>query len=138
MDTDKSFLGTGWGFPPQFNRHEGAVRMVSGEEDIHESLRILLATVPHERIMQPAYGCGMKKMVFETISETTFTLLKDAIGRAVLFFEPRIDVERIDINQGRVGEGVLFIDLHYVVRTTNSRSNLVYPFYFLEATNHVE
>ena len=138
MDTDKSFLGTGWGFPPEFSRSEGAVRMVSGAEDIEESLRILLATVPQERIMQPAYGCGMKKHVFDTISETTLTLLKDAISRAVLFFEPRIDLKRIDIDEAGAMEGVLLIDLQYVVRATNSRSDLVYPFYFREATNNVD
>ena len=138
MDTDKSFLGTGWGFPPEFSRSEGAVRMVSGAEDIEESPRILLATVPQERIMQPAYGCGMKKHVFDTISETTLTLLKDAISRAVLFFEPRIDLKRIDIDEAGAMEGVLLIDLQYVVRATNSRSNLVYPFYFREATNNVD
>lgn len=138
MTTEKSFLGTGWGFPPEFSRNEGAVRMVSGLQDIDESLRILISTIPQERIMQPAYGCGMKMQVFETINETTLTLLKDAIGRAILFFEARIDVERIDIDQDSAGEGILYIDLHYVVRTTNSRSNLVYPFYFREATNHVE
>ncbi len=138
MNPDKSFLGTGWGFPPEFDRNEGAARMVSGEEDIDESLRILISTVPQERIMQPAYGCGMKMQVFETINESTLTLLKDAIQRAVLFFEPRIDLDHIDIDEGSAAEGVLHIDLHYVVRSTNSRSNLVYPFYFREATNHVE
>ena len=138
MDTDKSFLGTGWGFPPEFSRKEGAVRMVSGAQDIDESLRILLATVPHERIMQPAYGCGMKKHVFDTISETTLTLLKDAIERAVLHFEPRIDLDAVDVDERGAMEGVLVIHLHYTIRTTNSRSNLVYPFYFREATNHVE
>jgi phage baseplate assembly protein W len=138
MNTDKSFLGIGWGFPPEFDRNEGAVRMVSGGDDIKESLRILISTVPQERIMQPAYGCGMKMQVFENITESTLTLLKDAIQRAVLFFEPRIDLDHIDIDEGAAAEGILYIDLHYVVRTTNSRSNLVYPFYFREATNHVE
>lgn len=138
MNTDKSFLGTGWGFPPEFDRNQGAARMVSGKENIEESLRVLISTVPQERIMQPAYGCGVKMQVFESISESTLTLLKDAIQRAVLFFEPRIDLDHIDIDEGSAAEGILYIDLHYVVRTTNSRSNLVYPFYFREATNHVE
>lgn len=138
MDTDKSFLGSGWGFPPEFHKKSGAVRMVSGEEDIDESLRILLATVPKERVMQPAYGCGLKAQVFENINESTLTLMRDAIQRAVLFFEPRIDLEDIEINEERAGDGILYIKLHYTVRTTNSRSNLVYPFYFREATDVVE
>lgn len=138
MDGDKSFLGTGWGFPPEFNKKAGAVRMVAGEEDIDESLRILIATLPRERVMQPAYGCGLKALVFENINESALTLIKDAIQRAVLFYEPRIDLEDVEINHEQAYDGVLYIKLVYTVRTTNSRSNLVYPFYFREATNLIE
>lgn len=135
MSTDQSFLGSGWGFPPEFSLDAGGVRMVKGADDIEESLRILMATVPRERVMQPAYGCGLKQLVFESINESTLTLIRDAIQRAVLFFEPRIDLEDIEIDEGQAHEGVLLIRLNYRVRTTNSRTNLVYPFYFLQGTN---
>jgi hypothetical protein len=131
----KSFLGTGWSFPPVFDRDSGSVRMVSSEEDIDESLRILMATVPKERVMQPAYGCGLKLLVFETINESTLTLIKDTIQRAVLFFEPRITLENVEINEEQALNGILYIKLNYIVRTTNSRTNLVYPFYFQEGSN---
>ncbi|HZW23877.1 MAG TPA: GPW/gp25 family protein [Gallionella sp.] len=135
MSADQSFLGAGWGFPPEFNRDAGTVRMVHGAEDIDESLRILMATVPKERVMQPAYGCGLKQLVFESINESTLTLIRDAIGRAVLYFEPRVDLEEIEIDEEQAQEGVLLIKLNYRVRTTNSRANLVFPFYFLQGTN---
>lgn len=109
--------------------------MVSLDEDIHESLRILLATSPGERVMQPTYGCGLGAMVFETISERVLTEIKDLIERAVLFFEPRIILNRIDIDDTGMYDGLLRILLDYTIRTTNTRSNMVYPFYFLEGTN---
>lgn len=135
MGADQSFLGSGWGFPPEFNRDASAVRMVHGAEDIEESLRILMATAPRERVMQPAYGCGLKQLVFESINESTLTLIRDAIQRAVLYFEPRVDLEEIEIDEEQAQEGVLLIKLNYRVRTTNSRTNLVFPFYFLQGTN---
>lgn len=135
MNGDQSFLGTGWGFPPEFNMHSGTVRMVSAERDIEESLVILLGTIQRERVMQPEYGCSLKAKVFENINESTLTLIRDEIRQAVLFFEPRIDLENIDFNTSEQLEGILHIQLSYVVRTTNSRSNLVYPFYFLEGNN---
>jgi len=135
MDRDRVFLGTGWSFPPEFDRRLKAVKMVSGEEDIRESLRILLATAPGERVMQPSYGCGLKQLVFETMSESVVTEIKDLIERAVLFFEPRITLTRIEVDTVDVYEGLLKIALDYTVRTTNTRSNMVYPFYFLEGTN---
>lgn len=135
MNADQSFLGTGWGFPPEFDMNSGEVRMVSGDEDIEESLRILMSTLPRERVMQPAYGCGLKTLVFESINESTLTMIRDEIQRAVLFFEPRIDLDDIEFNEEQAQEGVLLIKLNYRVRTTNSRTNLVFPFYFLQGTN---
>ncbi len=135
MDADKSFLGRGWGFPPRFDVKSGAVRMVAAEDDIEESLRILLGTSRGERVMQPSFGCDLKLHVFKGISERTLTAIRDSISRAVLHFEPRITLEKIDIDAEAVHEGLLRINLVYTVRTTNTRSNLVYPFYFLEGTN---
>lgn len=135
-DIDKAFLGIGWSFPPEFHKHANSigVKMVAEEEDIGESLKILLSTVPGERIMQPTYGCGLHAMVFETINESTITELKDIIERAVLFFEPRITLESVDIDTEESLEGRLKIQLNYTVRKTNTRSNIVYPFYYLEGS----
>lgn len=135
MDRERAFLGRGWSFPPEFGQPAKAVKMVSGEDDIQESLRILLATAPGERVMQPSYGCGLKQLVFENVSENTITEIKDLIERAVLFFEPRITLTRIDVDASHVYEGLLEISLDYTIRMTNTRSNMVYPFYFLEGTN---
>jgi hypothetical protein len=135
-EVDKAFLGVGWSFPPEFHPHADAlgVKMVTEEDDIAESLGILISTSPGERLMQPSYGCGLHAMVFETINQSTITRLKDLIERAVLFFEPRITLESIDIDTEDVLEGVLKIRLNYRVRKTNSRSNIVYPFYYLEGS----
>ena len=135
METDKSFLGRGWGFPPEFDGGSGGARMVAGEDDIAESLRILMDTSPGERVMQPAYGCGLKTLVFENVTESALAVVKDTIRRAILFFEPRISLENIETDASQATEGVLILTLVYTVRTTNTRSNMVYPFYFLEGTN---
>ncbi len=133
---DKAFLGVGWSFPPEFHKHgsDMSVRMVAEEEDIRESLKILLNTRPGERVMQPAYGCGLHTMVFETLSESAVTEIKDVIERAVLFYEPRITLESVNVNTDEIYEGRLLIRLDYTVRRTNSRSNVVYPFYFIEGS----
>ena len=109
--------------------------MVSQDEDIRESLEILLSTSPGERVMNPAYGCGLKLMIFENISESTITEITDVIERAILFFEPRITLDSIDVNTEDMYGGLIKIQLNYTIRTTNSRSNMVYPFYFQEGMN---
>jgi phage baseplate assembly protein W len=131
---DKTFLGTGWAFPPRFDGPYRRARMVSHEDDIRESLHILFSTTPGERVMQPAYGCGLKKKVFAHIDANAITEIKDMIEKAVLFFEVRIALNGIDIDTSELFDGVLRILLDYTVRTTNTRNNMVYPFYFRQGT----
>ena len=137
MNEDKSFLGTGWAFPPQFTQ-KGSVKCVTAEDDIRESISILLSTHPGERIMQPTYGCGLKSQVFEEIDESAVTVIIDLIRRAILFFEPRVSVEKIDVdteNKEDQLNGLIKIHITYIIRSTNNRHNIVYPFYFIEGTN---
>lgn len=135
MTNKKDFLGRGWSFPPRFS--DTGLVMVSAEEDIRESLLVLLSTVPGERVMQPAYGCGLKIHVFDHVNETMFAVIRDVVSKAILFFEPRVIVERIDISFEEKLDGKLNIHIQYLVRSTNNRYNLVYPFYFSEATNAI-
>lgn len=134
MEQDKSFLGTGWAFPPRFTKEQG-VEMVSREEDIRQSLFILLSTNPGERIFRFDYGCNIRRWVFEEMTLSNETLIIDCISDAILYYEPRIDIERILLDAGNMQEGILRISIDYRIRETNSRSNMVYPYYFMEGTN---
>lgn len=128
-DVYPSFLGTGWGFPPEFPRNGRDVVMTSGEEDIQESLRILFGTIQGERFMIPQYGLEPHDLLFEPAGTTTKEFLKDRISTAILIHEPRIRVLSLQIDAPDPNAGVLQISLEYEVRATNSRYNLVYPFY---------
>ena len=134
MKTDKSFLGTGWSFPPMFDKVSATVQLVSEEDDIAQSLQLLLSTTPGERVMQPDFGCNLDIMLFEPITTTLVAFVKDMIETSILYFEPRIDLDFVDINTLQVTEGLILIQLHYTVLSTNSRYNLVYPYYLEEGT----
>ena len=128
------FLGRGWAFPPAFDLTSGQVQMVEADKDIHQSLEILFSTIPGERIMEPDYGCDLKAHVFDTIDETTLTHIKTLITDAILYFEPRIIVDDVTFDTTGIDDGVLRINLEYVIEMTNSRSNLVIPYSFSEGT----
>jgi len=129
-----SFLGTGWGFPPTFNNKTENVGMLSDEADIHSSLEILLSTRQGERVMRPDYGCNLDQLVFEPLTTTFKTYIKDLISTAILYYEPRISVNKIDLDDTGELEGRIVISIDYTVRSTNSRFNFVYPFYIHERT----
>lgn len=124
-----SFLGTGWSFPPEFISETGEVEMTSDEDDIRASLNILFGTTVGERFLNPKYGLDMHEMLFESISTTMTTLLKDRVKIAILIYEPRINLISLDLDTSAQYEGKLSIVMEYEIRGTNSRYNLVYPFY---------
>jgi phage baseplate assembly protein W len=134
-DYSDSFLGRGWAFPPAFNYEMGTLETVSNEEDIKQSLWIILGTIPGERILFPTFGCGIRKFVFESYDATHITMLKDSIYDAILYNEPRIKLEKIDIKDDTEIHGLIYIHVYYTVIITNTRSNMVYPFYINEGTN---
>ena len=134
MDSDprsaaSSFLGTGWSFPPEFPRDGGGVVMTADEQDIEASLRILFGTAPGERFLQPRYGLDLHEMLFEPMSTTLRTFLQDRVKTAILIYEPRIRLLALTIDSPDPGAGTLAVAVEYEVRTTNSRFNLVFPFY---------
>ena len=135
MEAKFSFLGTGWGFPPEFNDTINGVVMASDELDIEESLYILLTTRLGERVMVPKYGCNLEEQLFRPMNLTVKTEIQDLVTTAILYHEPRIDAEKIVVDDSNQLEGELLIDITYKVRATNSRKNFVFPFYKKEATD---
>lgn len=130
---EKSFLGTGWSFPPAFENVSSQVKMISGEDDVYNSLWVLLLTRVAERIMQPAFGCNLDTMLFEPLTTTLKRKMKDLITSAIINYEPRIALNDV-ILSGNSDEGVVLIEVQYTIIATNSRYNLVYPFYLTEGT----
>jgi phage baseplate assembly protein W len=142
-DTPTHFLGRGWAFPPTFEAGEltpegavmrlGGARMSEDEADIAQSLHILFGTKPGERLLQPDYGVDLGALLFEPLSTTLRTLVTDRVRLAILRHEPRIQLLQLAVDDSRALEGVLSIRLEYSVRSTNSRFNLVHPFYLGDA-----
>lgn len=124
----KDFMGRGWAFPIETNRH-GEIRLVEGEKDIEQAVRLILSTAPGERVMRPEFGCGIHRYAFSTVDTTTLTVIEDEVGDALARWEPRIEVLAVDAELADPTDGKLSIDIGYRERRTNSEHNLVYPFY---------
>lgn len=129
-----SFLGTGWSFPPTFDTVKDTVVMTSDEVDIQYSLQILLSTRKGERVMEPDYGCNLDEMLFEPMTTTFKTYISEMIKTAILYYEPRIDLKSVQVDDSQDAEGIILLVVNYVVRTTNSRFNFVFPYYKNEGT----
>lgn len=130
-----SFLGRGWSFPPTFKRSTGGVDMLETEADIASSLEILLGTAQGERTMLPLYGCNLNELLFESLDTRMKTLMADKVKSAILYHEPRIELEAIRLDDSRELDGIVLIEVNYRVKATNSRFNFVFPYYKSEGTD---
>jgi phage baseplate assembly protein W len=128
-----AFLGVGWAFPPQLTP-SGDLATAVYEDDIRQAIRIILGTAQGERVMRPDFGAGLRALLFEPLSTTTLSLAQHYVERALIEWEPRIDVlaVRASLDGGEPSRARLLIEVEYRVRSTNTFYNLVYPFYLLE------
>ncbi len=123
-------LGSGLSFPLSVDRR-GGIALATGEQDVDQAIEIILSTAPGERPMRPEFGCGVHDFVFDSVDASTVGKMEEAIRDALDRWEPRIEVEDVDFDLTRVGDGQLLIAIGYRLRATNHRRNLVYPFYVI-------
>ena len=128
---DRSFLGRGWAFPVRLDAG-GGVALAVHEDDVRQAIQIILGTNLGERLMRPEFGSGIRAFVFESVSTTTLTLLKSRVEEALVRWEPRIDIQRVDVTLPTSLRNRLDVMIDYRVRATNVFYNLVYPFYLDE------
>jgi phage baseplate assembly protein W len=128
MAESSQLLGRGWKFPFTLDER-GEVALSSGEVDIQEAIWMILSTAFGERLMHPDFGCEIHDLVFAPNNTGTAGLARFYVQDALVRWEPRIDVEEVEVQADPVQPELLLISVSYRVRTTDSRYNLVYPFY---------
>jgi phage baseplate assembly protein W len=129
MSDPSDFIGRGISFPMRVDQ-SGSIATSSGYEDIDSSIRMILTTAPGERLMRPQFGCRIWELLFEPINANTLGLMGVAVREALSQWEPRIELDDVRVRPGD-GDGQVLIEIDYVVRSTNDRRNLVYPFYVI-------
>jgi len=127
MNKYPDFLGRGWKF--QVSVEDGEIASSEGEYSIKESIKIILGTAKGERVMRPDFGCDINEIVFAPINTSTGTLIDFHIREALLIWEPRIDLLNVHVSPDENEKNKLIINIEYMVKASNTKSNLVYPFY---------
>lgn len=129
MRLNKSFLGIGWKFPPTFDKESGSAMLISEADDIKESLELILSTRKGERVMFPDFGCNLHQLTFEAVDGNMLGQLKSMLNNAIKEYEPRITLLDVLIDTSKILDGFLIITLEYVINSSNTPGNLVFPYY---------
>ena len=130
MTNTADFIGKGIMFPLRVDQ-SGSIALTAGADDLGSSIRMVLATAPGERLMRPQFGCRIWELMFEPINANTIGLMGLAVREALGQWEPRIDVEDVEVVPDTSSDGRVDIRITYRTRATNDHRNLVYPFYVI-------
>jgi phage baseplate assembly protein W len=129
MRDDKELLGTGWEFPPRFEITTKTVGMLSGQEDVENSIQIIIETKMGERVMRNEFGSEIHDLLFEPLSANMRTYMTTSLKNALTRNEPRINVLSVDLEQRDPHLGRVDIKINYQTIDSRSTNNLVVPFY---------
>jgi phage baseplate assembly protein W len=130
MSDAADFIGRGILFPLRVDQ-SGSIALGQGADDIGASIRMALMTAPGERVMRPQFGCRIWDLLFEPINANTLGLMAEAVRDSISQWEPRVDLEEVEVEPDPAHEGRVHIRMRYRVRATNDLRNLVYPFYVI-------
>ncbi len=132
-ETEKNnFLGTGIHFPIKINPSTGKIETAQGKNLIEQSIKLLLSTKPGERLYHSNYGIDLTPLLFEIPNDSTLKEIEERIKDSIVLFLPMIIVDTVDFEINAL-EGLIYIQIGYIVKVTNARANYVYPFYIKEA-----
>lgn len=127
-----SFLGQGFGFPPLVDKVSGRFIMSQGEDNIRESVELILMTGRGEQLMRPNFGCDLKRFIYEPVSYISMLEMEREIKRALNLWEPRITDINATVTPDAKDSSRMNIEVCYRIRSTNNPYNMVFPFYIQE------
>ena len=122
------FVGAGWAFPLSVDAR-GGIALARREQELEQAMRLILATYPGERPMRPEFGSRTRDFVFRSATYDTAAELAHEVQKALLRWEPRVDIEYVNVTIDEAERNRMYIDVSYKVKDTNDKRNLVFPFY---------
>ncbi len=125
---DREYIGQGLAFPLQVDPR-GGIALATGAHDIEQAIRIILMTAPGERVMRPEFGCRIHELVFAPHDAATESLAAYYVQIALERWEPRIELREVEVITDPSRDGVLLVEIKYLVKDTHDERSIVYPFY---------
>jgi uncharacterized protein len=129
---EHDFIGAGWAFPVAVDAR-GAIALARGADELEQAMRLILMTYPGERPMRPAFGSRLRDFIFEGATLENAAAIESVVQEALRRWEPRVDITGVEVTPGYQDTATLYIDISYIVKSTNDRRNLVFPFYTIPA-----
>src|SRR5215207_2630724 len=119
----RNIFGQGLGFPPRVGA-DGRLAWSEGEENVRESIRVILLTEPGERLMREEFGCGLRRFLFEPNTVTTRALIRESVINAIKAREPRVAVEAVTVEADSEDARLVAVEIHFRLVATQAAGRL--------------
>lgn len=127
---EREFLGRGLAFPLQVDPR-GGIALTTGDRDIEQAIRVILETVPGERVMRPEFGCRIHELIFAPNNASTQGLIIHYVEEALERWEPRVEVREVEITTDPNNGATLMIEIKYTIKDSHDERSIVYPFFLM-------
>ncbi|MCA6362919.1 MAG: GPW/gp25 family protein [Bacteroidetes bacterium] len=135
LNRKQNFQGSGWAFPVEFSLGNHQLVLSAYEENINDSIYTILTTKNGERNFNPQFGSNLQRFMFRSMDDSLKGEMKNAVKASLLYNEPRITVQNVEVVFTDIQSGGLEVNISYIYNQTNTRHNYVFPFYLKEGTN---
>jgi phage baseplate assembly protein W len=129
------FIGTGWSFPPTFEKGSYELKLTDNVENINQSIDLIFKTARGERCLLPSYGSNLRSFVYRNVNATLKEEISQSVKKTLLNDEPRIRVDKVDVVNHADLAATISLSINYTIKNTNTRHNHVFPFSMKEGTN---
>jgi hypothetical protein len=92
-------VAVGWPLLPVPDR-DGRLGWPDPATSVRQMIEVILRTSPGEQLMRPRFGAGLEGLIHEPSTLTTRARAHDAIVEAVRRYEPRVILDRVDVDVG--------------------------------------
>jgi phage baseplate assembly protein W len=122
----------GWSFPVRVNPMTGKIETTTMQDDVKQSILILLRTFQGERLYHGAYGSNVNKFMFEPVKKSLMKNLKVEVLKTIRRWEKRAENLSIDVYNIVDNETALVINIRYTIAGTDIDQELNYALDLLE------
>ncbi len=104
----------GWKFPIQVDKVTGKIKTVEDNENIKQSIRVILGTQLHERKIVPNFGTDLRSYMFEVVDPTFVSTLKRSVQSSLEMWQEHIDELYVGVNASSGAVSKVEVNIDYI------------------------
>lgn len=104
----------GWKFPIQVDEVTGKIKTVEDNEDIKQSVRIILETQKNERKIYPNFGTDLRSYMFEVVDHVFISNISNTIESSIKMWATHLEDMNVAVNASSGAISKIEVNIDYI------------------------